>query len=74
MSLLTPRELADMLGKGEPFVAEQARRKAWPHVRVGRSIRFTPEHVEQIIAACTVQPSEQAKAAGSWGRRGRRSA
>ena len=72
--LLTPKQLADMLGKGEPFVAAKARSKAWPHVKLGRSVRFTPDQVAQIVAACTIEPSEKAKAAGSWGRRGRRTA
>lgn len=43
--------LAEYLGVSESWVYKQTARRRIPHTRVGREIRFTPEHVQQILAA-----------------------
>lgn len=53
----TPAELAEMLHVSESTVLEWRRAKRWPSWKVGRTIRFTPEHVEQIVAQHLVQPT-----------------
>ena len=47
---LTDRDLADRYGKSLWFVQSQCRAKTWPHLRVGKAIRFTEAHVEAIDA------------------------
>ena len=56
MTLTTTHQLADQLGKGPAFVAAQCKTGQWPHLRVGKSIRFTDAHVERIMALLEVQP------------------
>lgn len=56
--LLSPEDLARELGLPSAAKAvELTREKDWPHVRfTNKLIRYTAEHVEQIIAAHTVTP------------------
>ena len=70
---LTDGDLATLIGKGRAFVQDRCRSQEWPHIRVGKSYRFTPEHVAQITALLTVQPQQTpaGEVADSWGRRGR---
>jgi hypothetical protein len=50
-TLLSDATLAEVFGEGvtERTVADWRRRYGWPHLTVGRSVRYTPEHVEQIL-------------------------
>ena len=72
---LTDEDMAERIGKSKWFVQERCRGEnpAWPHQRVGKSIRFTPEQVAAIDRhlevgnAAPVEPT----AAEQWGRRGR---
>lgn len=52
--LLTAADLGEELGASAAKVMEWRRTYGWPHVRIGRSIRWTPEQVEQITKAHTV--------------------
>jgi excisionase family DNA binding protein len=54
--LHSPAELADLLGVKETKVLEWCRTYAWPCVRIGRTVRFTPAQVEQIIARHSTVP------------------
>lgn len=55
--LLSPVELASLMKLSTEQVITFTREKDWPHVRfTNKSIRFTPEQVDQIIAAHTVTP------------------
>lgn len=45
---LTEAEFAEQLGASEERVGIWRRKHGWPHLRVGRTIRYTPEHVAQI--------------------------
>jgi hypothetical protein len=50
--LLSDHGLAKVFGGDvtERTVADWRRRYDWPHITVGRTVRYTPEHVEQILA------------------------
>jgi excisionase family DNA binding protein len=48
--LLTPDDLAELFGLSPKKVLELRSKHGWPHVRLGRRIRFTEEQVAQIIA------------------------
>lgn len=49
--LLTPADLGKVLRIPEAQVLDLRRKHDWPHVRLSRkSIRFTAEQVEQIVA------------------------
>jgi hypothetical protein len=49
--LLTAADLAEHLGIAETQVLRRSRVDNWPHVRIGhKTIRYRPEHVEQIVA------------------------
>lgn len=71
-ALNKPESLASLLGVGRDYVMAKARDRSWPHVRVGRSVRFTDEQVAQIVALSTVSPSVQQQHADDWGQKTRR--
>ena len=56
---ITPDELAAKIGKGRGFVMAKCRgdKPQWPHVRFGKSVRFTPEQAEEIKALSTRTPA-----------------
>lgn len=53
----TPADLAEMLVAKEENVLRWRREHAWPSLKVGRYIRFTQEHVDQILAELEVKPA-----------------
>lgn len=54
MTLLSPEQLADELGLTVTQVKDYTREHDWPCVRFSlKTVRYTPEQVEQIIAAHT---------------------
>lgn len=59
----TPADVADMLHTTEANVLQWRRQHGWPSVKVGKTIRFTQEHVEQILAKHTVTPAKAAAGA-----------
>jgi len=44
------QQLADFLGCSRTHVYQQCRARQWPHTRVAGQLRFTEEHVRQILA------------------------
>ena len=70
---LTDTEVAERYGKSRWFVQERCRRGDWPHLRVGKSVRFTAEHVAAIDRQLEVGNAAPADPtpAEKWGRRGR---
>lgn len=60
--LLTPADLAAVFNVPAAKVMEWRRTYGWPCVRAGRTIRFTPAQVEQIIASHSVAKAEGAAA------------
>lgn len=60
--LLSDRDVADRLGlKGTRWVADQARAGVFPHLKVGRSRRYTEAHVEEILRICEERPKAARK-------------
>ena len=55
--LLTPADLAEHFKVPERTVMEWQRADHWPHPRIGRKVRWTPEQVEQIERQHTVTPA-----------------
>lgn len=59
--LYSPADLAAMFSDEDTPVSERRvrdwiRQHGWPHIEVGRTIRFTDQHLEQILAKHTVTP------------------
>jgi len=49
--LLTAADLARKFDMSEAQVVRRSRVDRWPHIRIGhKTIRYRPEHVEQIVA------------------------
>jgi len=69
---LTDHELAAEFGISWQQVQQRCRTGQWPHLKVGRKYRFTPEDVAQIIETFVVKPVTTP--AETWGRKTRRSA
>lgn len=57
-TVLTPAEVAERLGKSADYWLRKASRKEVPHVRLGRSVRFTEEDVAEIVARAHVRPAD----------------
>lgn len=51
--LKTHADLADRLALPLSTTIELRKREGWPHVRLGRKVRFTDEQIEQIITTHT---------------------
>lgn len=52
----SPEEVAKALNTSVWWVREQARRGRIPHLRMGKGrIRLLPEHVDALVALCTVE-------------------
>lgn len=61
MNLTTDTDLADKFGITVEELHELRRRHNWPHVRFSRFVvRFTDEHIAQIVATSTVTPKRSA--------------
>ena len=52
----TPAELAEKLSATPDQVLEWRRQYGWPSLKIGKTIRFTDEHVEQIVAQHSARP------------------
>jgi excisionase family DNA binding protein len=53
---LSPEEVAKALNTSTWWVREQAHRGRIPHLRLGKGkIRLLPEHVDALVALCTVE-------------------
>jgi hypothetical protein len=66
----TPEDVAQMFGlPSANYVRENAR--LWPHIRIAKQIRFTPEHVEQIARLHEHTPAEPTTSRNTFGRRTR---
>lgn len=66
-------DIAQALDVSQDFVRRRCASRTWPHLRIGRAIRFTAEHYADIVKRTEVSTAP-ASAAQSWGRRTRRSA
>jgi hypothetical protein len=74
--LKTHVDLATLLNMPLSTVIELRKREAWPCVRLGRSVRFTDEQINQIVATHTVAdaPAKPTAIAGQTARSARRRA
>lgn len=63
-------ELADAFGVSASTVRDLCARHEWPHVQLGRRIRFTDEHVREILEIHTVRISDEARRVASMMARG----
>ena len=68
---ISDQDAAERLGVSAVTVQQKCRTKEWPHRRIGRAYRFTEDDIAAILALTAVGPATKAKAAQSWGRRGR---
>lgn len=48
IEFLTETDLADKLGVPESTVSEWRRRYGWPHMKIGRQVRYTEADVRAI--------------------------
>ncbi|MFE8939957.1 helix-turn-helix domain-containing protein [Streptomyces sp. NPDC007872] len=55
--LYLPEDVAAVLGCSAWWVKDRARRRLIPYTRVGRSYRFTGEHLAEIIRMHEAQPA-----------------
>lgn len=53
---LTPAEVAGRLGKTAEWWRKQAKAKRIPHHRLGRTVAFTEDDLEEILAQSKVAP------------------
>lgn len=70
--LLTADDLAAIFKVKRRRVMEWQAQHSWPCVRVGRTIRWTPEQVEQIKARHSIKPEGVKPADGRTARSARR--
>ena len=63
---------AERYGHSRAYVLRRAREGHWPHLRVGRSVRFTDAHFARIDAMHDVKVTAKKAAEDSWGRKTRR--
>lgn len=68
-----PEELAARYGVSRDYVMRKARLHSWPHLRMGRMVRFTDSHIAAIDAMHEVAVDPQIAIDRSWGRKTRRS-
>jgi len=71
---LNADDLAAIFKVSRRRIMEWQHAHSWPCVRVGRTIRWTPEQVEQIKTRHTVTPEGVKPADGRTARSARRSA
>lgn len=51
----TTDELAALLGTSAAQIDQWRKRYGWPHVKIGRTVRFTTSQVDEILARHTVR-------------------
>ncbi|MFS3128677.1 helix-turn-helix domain-containing protein [Nocardioides sp. Bht2] len=57
---LTHSDLAERLNLPLSTVVELRKREGWPHVRLGKAVRFTEAQVEQIVTSHIVTSAPEA--------------
>ena len=56
---LTHADVAERLNLSLSTTVELRKREGWPHVKLGRAVRFTEEQMAQIVASHTVVKSDE---------------
>jgi len=65
----SPEEAGPLVGQTANWMEENARAGVIPYSRVGQKIRFTPEHIKQILRLCEVPAKAPLKPRSSARRR-----
>lgn len=75
-NLLTEEELAQRLRVSPRRAGDLRREHDWPHVKLGRRVRYTEHQAKQIVALQTAKPAPKKPTAlpGQTARSARRSA
>lgn len=58
MTFLTESDLAERLGVPESTVTEWRRRYSWPHMKIGKRVRFSEADVRAIELQHHVKPAK----------------
>ena len=66
---LGPEAAGDLLGQTANWMLEKARAGKIPYTRIGRKIRFTPQHVAEIARMFEQRPQQATLAARTPARR-----
>lgn len=74
MKFYTETDVAEILNVDEETVTLWRRRYGWPHVKIGRQVRFTDADLHAIQAGHHVQADKTAGLAGQTSLSARRSA
>ena len=69
MTYHTPDYVADLFDVSVSFVMRRVRSGEFPHLRLGKTTRFTDEHIAAIVAAHEVAPDASVN---PYGRKTRR--
>lgn len=67
LEIYTPVQVAEKLGVDEEQVLLWRRQHGWPSFKIGRKVRFTEEHLQQIVAAHFTGKKSGAKSTGLAG-------
>jgi excisionase family DNA binding protein len=54
--LLDTKEAAEVLNVGYDWLKKRVATRQVPHTKIGRYVRFSPEHIQQIILAGEQSP------------------
>jgi hypothetical protein len=73
---LTDKDVATTFDISFQQVQQRCKKGQWPHIRIGRKYRFTPDHVAAIAKLHEVAPPDRpdTTAGNTWGQKTRRSA
>lgn len=66
---MSAEDVALILGKSVAWVSKQATKGQFPHLKVGRDLRFTEDHITAYLAA--ISPAKPVEASNDWGRKKR---
>lgn len=67
-SYLTEADLGERLGADEATVGEWRRRYSWPHIKIGRQVRFSEADVRAIESMHHVEPTKPTALPGQTSR------
>ena len=66
MGLLTTKEVAARLGVSRGTIIRWVSERIIPHIRLGRTLRFDPNDIENWLLKKNDHPGEDAKSSGMF--------
>ena len=60
-NLLTPQEIADVLGVSKSTIYQWTHQEYIPHVKIGRFVRFRQSQVEKWLKKCEIRGRKNKK-------------